>query len=123
MTTTFTTTFVGSRHAEQTQTGLLHKPTGQARVRIDGKDVYLGPYGSPESRDRYDEIITEWFARQGEISACTLTIDDLCLMFLDFAQGYYRRKDGTPTGTVGNVRSALRYLVQLFGSPILVPAS
>jgi hypothetical protein len=21
----------------------LHKPTGQARVRIDGRDVYLGP--------------------------------------------------------------------------------
>jgi hypothetical protein len=95
---------------------LLHKPTGQPRVRIDGKDVYLGVYGSPESRDRYDEIITEWFANQGDISACTLTVDDLCLMFLDFAEGYYRRKDGAPTGTVGNVRSALRYLVQLFGT-------
>jgi integrase len=94
---------------------LLHKPTGQARVRIDGKDLYLGPYGSAESRDRYDEIITEWFARQDDVTACLLTVDDLCLMFLDFADGYYRRKDGTPTGTVGNVRSALKYLVGLYG--------
>jgi integrase len=94
---------------------LLHKPTGQARVRIDGKDLYLGPYGSAESRDRYDEIITEWFARQDDVAACLLTVDDLCLMFLDFADGYYRRKDGTPTGTVGNVRSALKYLVRLYG--------
>lgn len=39
---------------------LFHKPSGQARVRIDRADHYLGPYGSPESRDRYDELIAEW---------------------------------------------------------------
>ena len=48
---------------------LLHKPTGQARVRIDGKDIYLGEYGTPESRDRYDDLMTEWFARQGRAIA------------------------------------------------------
>jgi Helix-turn-helix len=26
-----------------------HKPIGQARVRIDGKDYYLGPHGSEEA--------------------------------------------------------------------------
>ena len=31
---------------------LLHKPTGQARVRLNGKDVYLGTYGLAESRER-----------------------------------------------------------------------
>jgi len=31
---------------------LLHKPTGQARVRIDGHDNYLGEYGTPESLAR-----------------------------------------------------------------------
>ena len=41
-----------------------HKPSGQAYVRIDGKDHYLGPYGSPESRDRYDEIVREWTINQ-----------------------------------------------------------
>jgi hypothetical protein len=29
---------------------LLHKPTGRTRVRINGQDFYLGPYGSEESR-------------------------------------------------------------------------
>ena len=29
-----------------------HKPTGQARVRINGKDYYLGKFGSPESHER-----------------------------------------------------------------------
>ena len=36
-----------------------HKPTGQARVRINGKSFYLGKYGSPESHDRYDALIAE----------------------------------------------------------------
>ena len=45
---------------------LLHKPTSQARVRIDGKDHYLGEYGSQESRDRYDDLVAEWFALNGD---------------------------------------------------------
>ena len=27
----------------------LHKPTGLAVVRLSGRDLYLGPYGTPES--------------------------------------------------------------------------
>ena len=38
----------------------LHKATGQARVRINGKSIYLGPYGSEESRRRYDEIVADY---------------------------------------------------------------
>lgn len=29
-----------------------HKPTGQARVTLGGKDFYLGRYGTPEVRKR-----------------------------------------------------------------------
>jgi len=32
---------------------LLHKPTGQARVILDGKTHYLGVHGSPESHEQY----------------------------------------------------------------------
>ncbi len=35
----------------------LHTATGQAKVRIDGEDHYLGPYGSEESKKLYDELI------------------------------------------------------------------
>ena len=39
---------------------LLHKPSGQARVRINGKDYYLGPHGSADSKARYDDLIHKW---------------------------------------------------------------
>lgn len=57
---------------KKTPAYLLHKPTGQARVRIDGKDHYLGPFNSPESRERYDELVTTWL-RQHEVAKVTLT--------------------------------------------------
>ena len=30
----------------------LHKPTGLAAVRLDGKDLYLGEHGAPESHGK-----------------------------------------------------------------------
>jgi len=92
----------------------LHKPTGQARVRIKGKDFYLGEFGSPESRDNYDDQIAEW-QRGRDLSASNITIDELALKFLDFADGYYRHADGKVTGTADNLRLAMRPLVKLFG--------
>ena len=36
--------------------------TGQAVVRLNGKDFYLGLHGTPESRETYDRRIAEWYA-------------------------------------------------------------
>jgi hypothetical protein len=40
----------------------LHKPSGQARVIIGGEHLYLGPYGSAESREKYARLVAERFA-------------------------------------------------------------
>ncbi len=37
----------------------LHRRSGQARVIIDGRHFYLGPFGSPESRETYQAIARE----------------------------------------------------------------
>ena len=34
-----------------------HKPSGQERVRVGGRDHYLGPIGSAEARRRYAELV------------------------------------------------------------------
>jgi len=38
----------------------LHKARNAAVVTITGKNHYLGPYGSPESYERYAQLIAEW---------------------------------------------------------------
>ncbi len=92
---------------------LLHKATGQARVRIDGQDHYLGGYGSSESQELYDDLIAEWL-RNGDTSRYTLTTDDLCILFLEHAKRYYR-KNGVQTNEVNAIRSALRSVVAGYG--------
>ena len=37
-----------------------YKPKDLAVVRIDGKDQYLGKYGSPESHEKYRRLVAEW---------------------------------------------------------------
>ena len=39
-----------------------HKPIGQARVKLDSKDNWLGIYGTKASKDKYDAIVTDWLA-------------------------------------------------------------
>jgi len=92
----------------------LHKGTGQGKVRIEGKDHYLGPYGSTESRERYDDLIAEWFIKNGDVCNHVMTVDDLCILFMKFAESYYR-KNGKPTCEYTNIRVALRPLIALYG--------
>jgi hypothetical protein len=42
---------------------LLHKPSGQACVRIAGKCIYLGPHNEPESLQRYEALIADWLTK------------------------------------------------------------
>ncbi|MSR58606.1 MAG: site-specific integrase [Planctomycetaceae bacterium] len=97
---------------------LLHRPTGQARVRIRGRDHYLGKYGSAESKQRYEQIVGDWLAGQ-DPKRSLLTVDDLALAFCDWGKEYYRRSDGTPSGELRNIREALEPLAKLWGNTLI----
>ena len=34
-----------------------HKPSGQAVVTVSGRHIYLGKYGTPESREEYRRVL------------------------------------------------------------------
>jgi hypothetical protein len=93
----------------------LHKPTNQARVRISGTDHYLGEYGSPDSKRRYDDLILEWLTNNNQAIKKVLVVDDLCVMFLRHARKYYCRKDGTPTGETESLQHAIKFLIKSQG--------
>ncbi len=92
----------------------LHKATGQARVTIDRRDIYLGPHGSPASYERYNDLIAEWRIRNCDADRYALTIDDLALSYLEHAKQHYR-KDGRETSEVGCIRNALRFVIAAAG--------
>jgi hypothetical protein len=46
-----------------------HKASGQAVVTLDERDLYLGRYGTPESRAEYDRLIAEWLGNGRRLAA------------------------------------------------------
>lgn len=84
----------------------LHKASGQAVVKLDGRSHYLGAYGSPESHAAYRRLIAEWAVarplatvpkQSPEEIRADLRVNELLVAYLEFARGYYV-KDGRPTG-------------------------
>jgi integrase len=95
-----------------------HKPTGQAVVTFDGRDIYLGRYGTQASRSQYDRLIGEWLAggRQFPKAEADLTVAEVASGYLRFAKGYYRTKDRRPSGSMPGVKVALRWLREVYGA-------
>lgn len=102
----------------------LHKARQSAVVTINGRNVYLGAYGSPESHECYARLIAQWQAQHGQSlpaePATTapqpgLSINELILRYWQHALQHYR-KHGVLTGYHESIRSALRYLRKLYGS-------
>jgi integrase len=97
-----------------------YKPKDLAVVRIDGRDVYLGKYDSPESHEKYRRTIAEWLSGTPTASppqqaaAPGLTVAELILAYHKHAEAYYV-KNGRPTSEVRNIRLALRPLRRLYG--------
>ncbi len=103
----------------RTPTYCLHKGSGQAVVRIDGHDHYLGKYDTPESKVEYDRLIAEWLSggRRLPPPAVTisgLTVNELILAYWRFVESYYV-KDGKPTSEQDTLRQAMRFLKKLYG--------
>jgi integrase len=94
----------------------LHKPTGQAVVTLDGRDLYLGRWNSKQSRQEYDRLVGEWIANGRRLSSTAndLTVTELAAAYWRFAHGYYR-KNGEPTGTCQGIRIVLKILRQSYG--------
>ena len=90
----------------------LHKPSGNARVTVYGKRIYLGKYNSPESIAKYNSVIAELESKQAGNS--TITIGRLAILFMAHAEVYYRKPDGTPTNEATNFRHALKTVCREF---------
>jgi hypothetical protein len=100
----------------------LHRASNQALVEIHGRRIYLGKYDSPESREKYRELIARLMSADpapvAEVNSTKpFTIDELVLKYFRYAKQYYR-KNGRPTGEVAGVRVALRRLRRLYGGDV-----
>ncbi len=95
---------------------LLHKPSGQARVRINGRDIYLGLYNSSESWRKYHQLLAEYPTPQSRIivaeSGSSSCIAELVAHFVEHAHTYYRHNPDEKY----RIKAAITPLVELYGS-------
>lgn len=90
-----------------------------AYVRVGGKRINLGEYGSPESRRRYGEIVRAWEQEADEAHRARLgparagcSILEIVAAHALHAKQHYRGPDGEPTS---EVRSFVLSLDPLLG--------
>jgi integrase len=91
-----------------------HKASGQAIVTLSYHDVYLGPYGSPESHDRYRAAVNDWIARgrRPPLPADRpVTVAEVVRRYEAFAAGYY----GKAAKELGHVSQIVRRIRETFG--------
>ena len=86
-----------------------HKASGKAVVRLNGTDIYLGPYGTKTSRLEYDRVIGEWLANGRMLPTKpneheSITVAQLCALYLRFAKTYYV-KNGKQTDEVRGIKA------------------
>jgi integrase len=109
------------RHASWPPKVYWHRPSGLDRVRVNGRDYYLGPHDSPESRTEYARLLAELVER-GEagppesrrISSAGkpgFTVADVIRRFLEHARETYSQRGGE----YDQFRYALAPLERLFG--------
>ena len=116
-----------SHHKRRVPSYCHHKSSGRAVVRLNGKDHYLGHYGSPESHAEYQRLIDRWLAtnkasavRKAERKRLVdpmATVSTVLLQYREFAKGYYV-KNGEPTKELTEMRLALRPVRLLFGDTV-----
>ncbi len=101
----------------------LHKPTKQAVVTLNGRDFYLGKYGSRESRAKYDRLVVEWITNgrrpptPSSAPGSDLTVNELAETYLVFADSYYVKR-GKPTTEADCIRVSIRPLRKIYGDTL-----
>lgn len=83
--------------------------SGQATVRIHGKDYYLGTYNSPRSKERYKDLIAELWEPTGKPDEWP-SLEELMASYLLHAQRYYK-----DSNEASHIVMALRPLRALYG--------
>jgi integrase len=92
--------------------------SGNARVRINGKDIYLGAYGTAESRREYNRIIGEWLTNHRTLPLSArgsgYSMAELMAAYWRHAQEYYAVAAGKSDGELWSIKMALRMVKKLY---------
>ncbi|MBI5092244.1 MAG: site-specific integrase [Candidatus Hydrogenedentes bacterium] len=113
---------------EKTPKLCTHAASGRAFVRLSGHQVYLCRRDDPDCEKKYGDMLSKW--RRGgyvypfkdpdapdtspETAQPDISVAEVCAMFLDYAKAYYVKADGSPSGQIARVQSALNGVLEIY---------
>jgi integrase len=101
----------------------LHKATQTAYVELSGHRIYLCKWEHPERDARYHALLAQWerAGRRYPFDALDtpppqndISVVEVLAAYAEHARQYYVHADGTPTGQIDRVMSALQGVRDLF---------
>ncbi len=102
---------------KRTNVPSLRHCNGRGFVELSGRRVYLGPWGAPGTEEAYHARLAEWFenGRRLPVPENQVTVVEIIAAYVEHAEAYYRRPDGSQTSTCGDMKAALGELRGLYG--------
>jgi hypothetical protein len=87
---------------------------------INGKRVWLGKYGTDESRAKYAELLNQPQVSESEVvtPSADPTVSELIRAYLKFASTYYQKPDGSVAREYEHILEALKYVRRLTGATL-----
>ena len=89
-----------------------HKASNQGFVELDGRRIYLGKWGLPETEQRYHRTVAEWIAngRHLPVAPEEITVAEMIVQYWAHCKTFYVRPDGRPSQHQDAIRFALATL-------------
>ncbi|MEX2671916.1 MAG: site-specific integrase [Phycisphaeraceae bacterium] len=102
--------------ARTQSTPRLCKDRDQAYVRINGRRIQCGRWGSRDARQRYDQVIAEWLTNDRQLSGSTAEQDPREVTVTAVMLAYWRHIKKRYTGeTLANKKRAIKRVRELYG--------
>lgn len=96
---------------------LCRHARGQAFVKIGGQQIWLGRYGDPVAREKYDRLVAQWLANGRTVPPPIPAEASKPLSIHNVLAPYWRwARERYTSAEVATVKAALRVVEQLFGS-------
>lgn len=97
----------------------LHKASGRAYAKKNGRRTYFGRYGTDEAIEAYNRWVARLLAGEPPledvVDQSAVSIIELCAAYRQWAEGYYR-KDGKLTSEINHVAMFIRSLLKCHGT-------
>lgn len=96
----------------------VNKHVNQAFVEVDKHRIYLGNPDLPETQQAYHRFVAEYMNNGYRMrpSQQEVTVYEVTTAFVEHAEKYYRKPNGTPTSEPKNYNPVLTLLTSLYGN-------